>query len=91
MKGFLFSIEALLSVALIITALTIVQYETNQPQNTAETISLQTQSTQLSSIYFNLPSNTPSATDNTQYCTSIESYSRTTKNFVEKKICRGIK
>ena len=91
MKGFLFSIEALFSMAIIVLAIGIVQYNTTQTPTNEPAILLQNQNNQLTTLYFNLPQTNSDPTTTNQYCAKIIQYDTSTKIVNSKSICRGIK
>jgi len=88
MKGFLFSIEALFAMIIIISAITIVQYGTIQTPTNEPAVLFQNQNAQLTTLYFNLPGTNPTTTSTTQYCTTIEKYSPATKSFIDTNVCK---
>ena len=88
-KGFLFSIEAIMSVALVLTAIGLVAYSSYYwaPQDTF--IKELTQADAAGMLYFN---NSPISLDyNNTTCEKIVYYDTTTKSVKEKTTCRGYK
>lgn len=93
MKGFMFSIEALLAVGLIAVAVTALWTTVNEPQ-TNDLVNLKLQNSEVIHLYFNTQTTTPANHDN-QKCTLLYYYdSKTSKTYFEPKmsaktICEG--
>jgi hypothetical protein len=90
MKGFMFSIEALATMAVILLTLSF-YYVAETPNNETQKLELQHQSDKAMMIYFNEKTSTPNADTNQQYCGKINYYNPIKKKTEEKQTCRGIK
>ena len=90
MKGFMFSIEALLTVSVVILATTMLWYSGTLLQQETKNIQIQQQSEEILTIYFNLNSKQPDQSTYTQYCGKAISYASATKQFYDKNICKGV-
>ena len=91
MRGFIFSLEALATIAIVLLVCSIFFYtQTNQNQSTTH-LEIKNQSTAATSIYFNLPEKLQDPNAETQYCTKITNYYAEQKQLFEKTICGGSK
>jgi hypothetical protein len=90
MKGFMFSIEALMAVSIVIMATTMIWYSTTLVEQETNNIYLEQQSQKILTIYFNLPSQQSNPNNYLQYCGESIQYSSETKEFFEKTICVGV-
>ena len=90
-KGFIFSAEVFISLAIVVLAFSLVLYPVQQDFNVTKKLSADTQSAQAMFVYFNESS--PPTTSVTQFevCASVLKYSYYSKSFSESNVCRWIK
>jgi len=86
-KGFMFSIEALLSITLVIAALVILNYSFTTAGIDNDATLIRAQAAGATAFYYNEPALAP--TTNTSFCANIGNYNPTTKTLGSKQICRG--
>jgi len=71
MKGFIFSIEALAAISIVMLALGIFAYSASLSQEKTNNTQIQSQADKQMMLYFNETANTPNPTAKEQYCTKI--------------------
>jgi len=95
MKGFLFSIDSLISIGLIILAATTLWVTISEKTNT-QTISAGVQNLEIMTLYFNEPAIENVTTNQNQKCEELNYYdsnltkSTGTQTISKKTICEGI-
>jgi|GEM_PF-1609672 len=91
MKGFIFSIEAIAALVIVITIMGTLFFATGNYIQKTNTLEIQAQSQEASTLYFNLPGESVSTNTQQQYCAKITTYVPDTKVLSDKIICRWIK
>ncbi len=95
MKGFLFSIDSLISIGLILLAATTLWITISEKTNT-QTISAELQNIEIMTLYFNQPAKENNLTTQNQKCEELNYYdSNLTKKMgnqtmSKKNVCEGI-
>jgi hypothetical protein len=91
MKGFLFSIEALFTIAVIILITSTLYYAGAYQQKETTPFELQNQSDAAMTMYFNTPTQQGVITSEIQYCTKVSVYKSTVNAMQDKNVCRWVK
>jgi len=91
MKGFMFSVDALLSIAVVIAVLALFAQTTTQETNSLSLIQIQQQSDAMMTLYFDQNGLNPDFNSITQSCGTINYYNKLSNSLETKNICRGIK
>ena len=90
MKGFLFSIEALFTVAVIIAVISIFWSINSAPLSPQNPLMIQVQSNGATTQYFDLNATQETLTAQTQVCEKIIYYDYQAKAAAEKDVCGAI-
>lgn len=90
MRGFMFSIEAMSAVAIIIIALGIFAYSTGTSHNPLHNKEIEAQSESTMGMYFNLPAVASNPSSLEQNCTQIVKYNYTSMSITSKNFCKVI-
>ena len=88
-KGFMFSIEAIMSVALVLSVMGLIAYSSYYIEPQDNSLRLMTQADSAGMLYFNGP--TVSLDYNNTVCEKIVYYNITSKTIGDKNACRGYK
>ncbi|VVB74285.1 Uncharacterised protein [uncultured archaeon] len=91
MKGFIFSIEAIAALMIVLTIMGTLYFSTGNYMQKTNTLELQAQSQEASALYFNLPGQAVISNTQQQYCSKITVYVPDTKALSDKILCRWIK
>ncbi len=91
MKGFIFSIEAIATLMIVLTILSTLYFSTGNYIQKTNALQIQAQSQEAAALYFNLPGQVVTSDTQQQYCSKITIYVPATKVFSDKIICRWIK
>ncbi len=91
MKGFMFSIEGLFSITIILLVLSIIALNAPMKQTETNMLEMKLQSTKQTTMYFNLGEKTNDINAITQYCAKTYKYDTFAKIVIEKTVCEGVK
>jgi len=91
MKGFIFSIEAVMALAIVLIVLGTFYFSTGNYIPRTNTLQIQMQSDEATALYFNEPGQSPQIDANQQYCAKISVYVPASKSFSDKTLCRWAK
>ena len=91
MKGFIFSIEAIAVLSILLVVLGMLYFSTASYVQKTGTLQIQAQSDEAAALYFNKPGQTASTDAQQQYCAKITVYVPGAKVFSDKTLCRWMK
>lgn len=91
MKGFMFSIEAVIAISAVLLTLGATAFIAEQKQVSDNYGQIRAQSEVSRALYSNMPGINPSPTSKEEYCEKIIYYDKTNDAFGEKNFCLVIK
>jgi len=91
MKGFIFSIETIAALMIVLTIFSTFYFSTGNYIQKTNILQIQAQSQEAAALYFNLPAQSIDSNTQQQYCSKITVYVTQTKAFSDKTLCRWIK
>jgi hypothetical protein len=91
MKGFMFSIEGIASLVIVLLALSMIALNAPVKQSETNMLELKMQSSKQMTMYFNLNEKSNDVNAITQYCTKVTKYDTFTKKVIDKNVCEGMK